>query len=129
MAFLPFDFLDSRNDHGIHQCRHRGIEPLGQAVKDWDQLLIYFGRIHAHFPSVPTVVAFGFAVWVKDDGVTATIADDRPVASIQNETLAFVLADKLGHRFANLQRRTSALGLLHGNPLSAISLLKDNYRA
>src|SRR5271169_1292444 len=39
-------------------------------------------------------MTYGFPVSRKNDSVASTIADDRPVASIQEESLSFVLGDE-----------------------------------
>jgi hypothetical protein len=53
---------------------------------------------------IPTVVASGFAVRIKKDGVAATITDDREVPSVQHEAAPFVLGDKLPDGFTHLCR-------------------------
>jgi hypothetical protein len=58
------------------------------------------------------------AVGVENNGITSTIADDRAVASIQNEPLPFVLGDKLFDWFAQMIGRSApAFFALHGDLL------------
>jgi hypothetical protein len=52
--------------------------------------------------SVPALVADRSAASVENNGITSTIADDRAVASVQNEPFPFVLGDKLLDRFAHI---------------------------
>jgi hypothetical protein len=62
-------------------------------------------------------VADRSAVGVENDRVASTIADDRAVASIQDEPLPFVFGDKLFDWFAHLGRSAPACLPLHGDLL------------
>jgi hypothetical protein len=57
------------------------------------------------------------AVGVENNGITSTIADDRAVASIQNEPLPFVLGDKLFDWFVHIGRSAPAFFTLDGDLL------------
>jgi len=57
------------------------------------------------------------AASIENDGITSTIADDRAVASIQNESFPFVLGDKLFDWFAHIGRSAPAFFALHGDLL------------
>jgi len=50
-----------------------------------------------------------------NNGVASTITDDRPVASIQDETLAFVLSNELLDWLVSLRMDALLPLILHGN--------------
>ena len=73
------------------------------------------------------MMADRFAVCIKNNGVAPTIADDRPVPSVQSKTPALVLFDKIPDRFAHLWR-CALLRTLHGKLLCEIGVNKgENY--
>lgn len=103
VALCSLDTLDAVNKHSVDQLRHGNSKSFGQAVENRDELFVDLGRIHGYPLSISAVVALGLAVGVKNDGVTATIADDRLVASIQDETFSFVFLDEGTDRFPDFQ--------------------------
>ena len=62
---------------------------------------------------ISAVMTDGLAVAVNDYGIASTIADDRPMASIQNESLPFVLGDEVLDRLAHFGRFAPASFRLH----------------
>ena len=68
---------------------------------------------HFSSSSVSAVVTHSFAVNGYDYCVAPTISDDRPMASIKDETLAFVFLDEIPDGLVNLD----VLLLLHGKIL------------
>jgi hypothetical protein len=62
-------------------------------------------------------MADGFTVRINNDRVAPTIADDRQVASIQDEPLPLVLGDKLFDRLAHFGRPAPASFALHDHLL------------
>jgi hypothetical protein len=65
--------------------------------------------------SVSALVTDGFTVRVEDDRIASTIADDRAMASIQSESLSFVLGDQLFDRLADFRWPAPASSALHEN--------------
>jgi hypothetical protein len=67
--------------------------------------------------SISALVTDSFTVRIKNDRVAPTIADDRQVASIQDESLSFVLGDESFNRLAHLGRSAPASLALHDHLL------------
>ena len=62
-------------------------------------------------------MADGFAVRVENDRIAPTIADDRAMTSIQDESLSLVLGDKLFNWLTYFGRPAPASWALHGHLL------------
>ncbi len=70
-----------------------------------------------------------FTVRINNDCVAPTIADDRPMASIQSKSLSLVLGDKLFDRLAHFGRPAPASFALHDHLLlvMGIEIFKGGY--
>jgi hypothetical protein len=83
---------------------------------------VHHETFHFGLLSVAAVVTFGGSGGVKDDGIATTIADDRPVPSVQDKPPAFVFLDELADRFAHFGRR-ALFGALHRHLLVVLGLV------
>lgn len=60
-------------------------------------------------------MAYSLTGYGDNDGVATTIADDREVASIEDESLSFVLSKKLLDWLAGLRMDALLPLFIHGN--------------